>query len=196
MWRAHEAIFAEAVPVIVDYLPGRGAQKDQLGTERPPLVTLEASRRGPVGAAVARAARPLRAAAARLKRPSRPATAATASGAVVRSVEPTADPPLPMAPLELDPYAELFLAVAGGHTSPQKMRDGWAAGDGWWRIGAPAVALARLGAVNGAEPPAVREVVAVGDERALEAALGTLAQHAGRRLTIAPRRAPLPWKES
>ncbi len=76
IWRAHEAIFDEAVPAVVDYLPGRGAQKDQLGTERPPLVTLEAMRRGPIGAAVARAARPLRAAAARLARRARPRAAA------------------------------------------------------------------------------------------------------------------------
>ena len=194
MWRAHEAIFAEAVPAIVDYLPGRGAQKDQLGTERPPLVTLEASRRGPVGAAIARTARRLRAAAARLKRPARPAPNAPPEAAA-RAVEPTAAPPLPLAPLELDPYAELFLAVAGGHASPQKMRDAWATGDAWWRVGTPAVALVRLGAANGgAGPPDVREVVALDDGPALEAALGTLARHVGRRLTIAPRRAPLPWR--
>lgn len=196
MWRAHEAIFAEAVPAIVDYLPGRGAQKDQLGTERPPLVTLEAMRRGPIGAAIARAARPLRAAAARLAKPSRPAKATASLGGAPRVAGPAADPPLPMAVLEFDPYAELFLAVAGGHASPQKMRDGWAAGDAWWRIGAPAVALARVGApagVGGA--PSVREVVAlVDDPRTLDAALGTLARHAGGRLTVAPRRAPLPWR--
>jgi len=195
MWRAHEAIFEEAVPAIVDYLPGRGAQKDQLGTERPPLVTLEAMRRGPVGAAIARAARPLRAAAARRAKPSWPA-ATGPPGQAPRTVEPTANPPLPVAPLELDPYGELFLAVAGGHASPQKMRDGWAAGDAWWRIGAPAVALARIGAADGGEgSPAVREVVALADDGpALEAALATLAAHVGRRLAIAPRRAPLPWK--
>jgi hypothetical protein len=100
-----------------------------------------------------------------------------------------------MTPLELDPYVELFLAVAGGHASPQKMRESWAAEDGWWRIGSPAVALARLGAAHGAsKSPDVREVVALGEGPALEAALGALARHVGRRLTIAPRRAPLPWR--
>jgi hypothetical protein len=76
------------------------------------------------------------------------------------------------------------------------MRDGWAAGDAWWRIGAPAVALARVGAADGgAGSPAVREVVALADDGpALEAALATLAHHVGRRFTIAPRRAPLPWR--
>ncbi len=196
MWRAHEAIFAEAVPAIVDYLPGRGAQKDQLGTERPPLVTLEATRRGPVGTVVARAARPLRAAAARLTRSRRPAAASARHDAAPRPVEPAAGPLLPLAPLELDPYAELYLAVAGGHASPQKMRDSWAAGDAWWRIGEPPVALARVGTAGaGAGPPPVREVVALGDdEAALDAALATLARHVGGRLTLAPCRAPLPWK--
>ncbi len=194
MWRAHEAIFAEAVPEILDYLPGRGAQKDQLGTERPPLVTLEATRRGPIGTAVARAARPLRAAATRLTRSRRPAASFARHDVAPRAVEPTAGPPFPMAPLELDPYAELFLAVAGGHASPQKMRDGWAAGDAWWRLGEPPVALARVGTAAAGSPP-VREVIALGDdEAALDAALATLARHAGRRLALAPCRAPLPWK--
>jgi hypothetical protein len=196
MWRAHEAVFAEAVPAIVDYLPGRGAQKDQLGTERPPLVTLEATRRGPIGAAVARAARPLRAATARLARRARPRTAAPAAAAPApRRIEPAPGPALALEPLALDPYAELFLAVAGGHASPQKMRESWTEGDGWWRIGSPPRALARLGAVAaGAAGPPVREVVALADKGPeLDAALAALARHAGATLMLAPRRAPLPW---
>jgi hypothetical protein len=111
------------------------------------------------------------------------------------AASPAAEAAVPLAPLELDPYAELFLAVAGGHASPQKMREGWSAGDGWWRIGAPPVALARLGAPDPAGgSPAVREVVALADDGpALDAALAALARHAGRRLALAPRRAPLPW---
>ncbi|MCU0230815.1 MAG: GNAT family N-acetyltransferase [Acidobacteria bacterium] len=196
MWRAHEAIFAETVPLLIDYLPGRGAQKDQLGTERPPLVTLEATRRGPIGSALARANRPLRAVAARLRRRPRSAASFPAEpDATPRTVEPAAEARVPVAPLELDPYAELFLAVAGGHASPQKLRESWQPDDAWWRIGAPALALARLGSAGGpAGSPTVREVVALTDDGpALDAALAALARHAGRTLEVTPRRAPLPW---
>jgi hypothetical protein len=38
-------------------------------------------------------------------------------------------------PLELDPGLRRFLAVAGGHPSPEAMAERWAEQDSWWRVG-------------------------------------------------------------
>jgi CelD/BcsL family acetyltransferase involved in cellulose biosynthesis len=44
-WSAQERLFAEAVPGLIDHLPGYGPQKDQLGPDRSPIVQVEAARR-------------------------------------------------------------------------------------------------------------------------------------------------------
>jgi CelD/BcsL family acetyltransferase involved in cellulose biosynthesis len=44
-WWAQERLFAEAVPGLIDHLPGYGPQKDQLGPDRSPIVEVEAARR-------------------------------------------------------------------------------------------------------------------------------------------------------
>lgn len=195
MWRAHEAIFAEGNTAMVDYLPGHGPQKDQLGTERPALVSLEASRRGPVGAAVVRTARRLRGAAARVAPRPRKESDGRVEGAEPRIGEgqPGKAPRCLLEPLELSAYSEIFLAVAGGFASPQKMRDGWAEGDRWLRVGEPPLALARVAAeVDGASE--VREVVALIDDGRLSRVLDALADLAGAPLRVPVRVAPFPWK--
>ena len=44
-WWAQERLFAEAVPGLIDHLPGYGPQKNQLGPDRSPVLEVEAARR-------------------------------------------------------------------------------------------------------------------------------------------------------
>jgi hypothetical protein len=215
LWWAQERAFAEAPPRVIDHLPGDSPQKDRIATDRPPLLIVEAVRRGvfpgaslalrprtrAVGQAVA--ARAL----ARLSRlRSRPGAPAP-TGARRLTVAPAAAG-LAVARLELDPTVRRFLAVAGSHRSPEAMARTWAAGDTWWRVGEEPAALIRLGAGKAASAP-VRELVLVhaGPDRveelvgALAAAVGTPLQvdlpaqgrPEGRGRPVPVHRAILPW---
>jgi len=164
MWRSHEEIFAERVPGVCDLLPGHGAQKDQLGPDRTPLVVLEARRGARIaglGRDLARAARGIarRVAGAGGSGTKRPDPAATGFHADVAwpPVAATNDgqgTPLPVVPLEVGPREEILLAVAAGVPSPKRLRERWDEGDRWLAVGKPAVALVRVGAGG-----TVREVV-------------------------------------
>ena len=158
MWQAHERVFEQQPPPeLVDYLPGRGAQKDQLATERPVLLTLEAARSrlvaavGPLGDGLRRAAgRALR----QMRGGSEKGSSAKAS---CRSLSATVEAGrAALAPLEPEGALELYLAVAGGHSSPKKMRESWGAADRWWQVDDPAGAFVRT---TGDQHPEVAEIV-------------------------------------
>ncbi|GAB4374324.1 MAG: hypothetical protein Kow0062_12160 [Acidobacteriota bacterium] len=178
IWRGLERAFDAGAPQVVDFLPGRGSQKDQLCTARPPLHTVEAVRSVPhaVGRAVARGAR----AVARRLRPER---AAGAGGNAVRDrpaterVRAEPAPGVAVRPLEIDPRVELYLVVAGGHRSPKQMREGWGENDRWLVLGDPAAAFVRL---DGGDAP--RELVLLGEDVSVEQAAALLAAALGRTL--------------
>ena len=194
VWWAQERIFAEApAPRLVDLLPGSNPLKERLTPDRPPLLIAEAARRTLVSGAsfpVRRRVRSVGQAAAsraltlarraRARRPSRPGT-----GVRVVEVPPTR-PTLPVRRLEPDIPLLRFLAVAGGHRSPEAMARTWPAGDAWWRVGEDD-ALLRVGDA-GSGPAAVREVVLLRDgDVEVEGLIGALAA-----ALAAPVRASLP----
>ncbi|RMG47594.1 MAG: GNAT family N-acetyltransferase [Acidobacteria bacterium] len=162
MWRGLESEFAASPPALVDYLPGRGPQKDQLGPERPRLLTLCATRRRSVARLVApvrHAASRAAASARRRLRRRRRAAVARPPGRRLRA-QPAAAPARRTARrLEIDSRLELYLATAVGATSVARLRATWTPGDEWWALGEPPEALARVGAPgqNGHRP--VRQVV-------------------------------------
>ena len=219
-WWAQERLFAEAVPGLIDHLPGYGPQKDQLGPDRSPIVEVEAARRTVVSGVTFPVRRQVRYVAPRVAgrvrrrvgRLGRQAVAARWRRAgPARAVEIAPGPrPLPAEPLGLDQATRRFLAVAGGHPNPTAMTRDWHQADTWWRVGAEPVALVRLGSTG--DRRVVREVVLLRDDCApltevlagLGAALGTPlaadlpAGHAHRgshtnRPPIAVRRAVLDW---
>jgi len=195
-WWAQERLFAEAVPGLVDHLPGHGPQKDQLGPDRSPIVAVEAARRTVVSGVSFPVRRQLRHVAprvagrvrrrvGRLRR--RAAAAHRPRTGPARAVELAPGPrPVPAAPLDLDPSTRRFLAVAGGHPNPTAMTRGWQPADTWWRVGAEPVALVRLGRTGPRR--VVREVVLLrDDDTPLPAVLAGLAATIG-----APLAADLP----
>jgi hypothetical protein len=115
---------------------------------------------------------------------------------------------LPVVGLELDGWRRRFLAVAGGHRSPEAMADTWPPGDRWWQIGQEPLALVRAG---NPDPTTLQahEVVLVqaGPDRlpellaALAGALGVRVQaalaasdgHGPPGQPIPVHQAPLPW---
>jgi CelD/BcsL family acetyltransferase involved in cellulose biosynthesis len=212
MWRAHERIFAEGAPALVDYLPGHGPQKDQLGVDRSRLVTLRAQRGAKLVGLTGALRRGAKAALGAARR-----AVGDGGGEAPRTVEAPgrrtriepAGEALPVAVLELEPARELYLAVAGGFGSPKKMREIWAEGDAWLAVGgieAPRL-LARVGPeASGGAPREVREIVAFGEQPDDAALLATLAAALGGpvaanvpdasgadRPALEVRRAILPW---
>jgi Acetyltransferase (GNAT) domain len=205
VWWAQERIFAEASPPrLIDLLPGSNPLKERLTPDRPPLLIVDAARRTLVSGASFPVQRRVRATGqaaasrartwvrrARSRRPSR------ARGGV-RAVEvpPTAAPtPVGVRRLEPDVALLRFLAVAGGHRSPEAMARTWPDGDGWWRVGEHA--LLRVGAAA-AGPAPVREVVLLRDrEVEVEDLLGALAAALGApvraTMPVPVHRAVLPW---
>jgi hypothetical protein len=173
-WWAQERLFAEAVPGLVDHLPGYGPQKDQLGPDRTPIVEVEAARRTVVSGVTFPVRRQLRYLAPRVagrvqrraRRLGRRAGAARRRRAApARAVEIAPGlRPLPAEPLALDQSMRRFLAVAGGHPNPTAMTRGWQPTDTWWRVGAEPVALVRLGGTG--DRRVVREVVLLRDDHA------------------------------
>jgi CelD/BcsL family acetyltransferase involved in cellulose biosynthesis len=171
-WWAQERLFAEAVPGLIDHLPGYGPQKDQLGPDRSPIVEVEAARRTVVSGitfpvrrqvhyVVPRVAGRVRRRIRRLWR--RAAAARRRRTGPARAVEVAPGPrPLPAEPLSLDQSMRRFLAVAGGHPNPTAMARGWRQADTWWRVGAEPVALVRLGSTG--DRRVVREVVLLRDD--------------------------------
>jgi hypothetical protein len=205
VWWAQERIFAEAPPPrLIDLLPGSNPLKERLTPDRPPLLIVEAARRtlaSGVSFPVRRRVRAVGQAAtgrartwvrrARKRRPSR-----APSDVRVVEVSP-ASTPRPPRVRRLEPDVPLlrFLAVAGGHRSPEAMARTWPAGDGWWRVGEDA--LLRVGDGAGGPAPA-REVVLLRDgEVEVEGLLGALAAALGApvraRLPVPVHRAVLPW---
>ncbi len=179
MWLAHERSWKETTPAIVDYLPGHGAQKDQLGVERRALVSLTASRGMALSPLAHRAGGLLRRVARRMgagAEASTPRAGDHAEGQVERRhVEGV--PGLVVVESELDPTTELYLAVAGSHRSPKKMKDTWQEGDRWLLVGEPIAALVRLS--SGETRPLVREIVFTPGELALDDCLSAVAYAAG-----------------
>jgi hypothetical protein len=212
MWRAHEALVAERPVELFDYLPGRGPQKDQLGPDRSPLVTLDVRRRALLGLSGMRAARRARGWAGALRRRLRagdrqPATRTEGGAEAVCGRFDGIEAPLPGGCAELQPAAErdLYLAVAGGHSSPKSMKQGWHEGDRWWRVGDPVAAVVRVDP-DAPGPAGAREVVVVASDVRPSDVLDQLASHLGRPVETRPgpsgtapipvHRAPLPWPAS
>jgi hypothetical protein len=205
VWWAQERIFAEGPPPrLIDLLPGSNPLKERLTPDRPPLLIVDAARRTLVSGAsfpVHRRVRAVGQAAAsrartwarraRKRRPSR-----APGGVRAVEVSPTAAPKLlPVRRLEPDVALLRFLAVAGGHRSPEAMARTWPAGDGWWRVGEDA--LLRVGDA-GTGPAPVREVVLLRDgEVEVEGLLGALAAARGApvraAMPVPVHRAVLPW---
>ena len=177
IWDAHERVFGDDPPKIVDYLPGRSAQKDQLGLDRSPLLTLEASRKllaavGPMGGRLRRAAgRTLR----RLRTSSSPQPETATASAVRRTRFEPGSGSAAAALLDLDPGAEMYLTVAGSPPSTKKMKERWGEADRWWSVGEPAEALVRV--AEDRTPRRVEEIVLLaGREDAVAAPDGVLAR--------------------
>ena len=168
-WPVQERLFTSSPPRLVDYLPGAANQlKERLGPDRPPLVRLEAARRTLVAGtafplrrefrALHPAATPARTLGRRVAARLRPPTRRERPR--VRRLEIQPGPPtLPVATLELDTPVRRFLAVAGGHASPEAMARRWAKGDSWWRVGDGPEAFVRLGAGGRAGRRPLREAV-------------------------------------
>lgn len=214
MWQAHESILATPGVELIDYLPGHGAQKDQLGTERPPLQRIEAVRKTLIAGTWVPLKRSLRHVAAqavqrlRGKKPTQPPEPVVrAQPGTIELVEAAVASPWPGAALEaLDPQQELFLAVAGGHVSPAAMSRRWNAGDGWWQLGRERpVAFARIGTTDGGARP-LRELVTVEPVELAQAAAALAAvlhepvavaraDRSGSQLVHPTQviQAPLPW---
>jgi CelD/BcsL family acetyltransferase involved in cellulose biosynthesis len=207
MWWSQERLFREAVPQVVDFIPGHNPQKDRLGPDRTPIVVLEAARRTLVSGATFPVRRQVRflapAVAGRARRKLaglKPAALASA-GDPGRAVSVAAgDGGTAVAELELDPSARRFLAAVTGHHSPDAMAGGWAEGDSWWRVGEGPLALARVGATNGdgATRP-VRQLVLfeAGDDRVEEVVAALAGGLAGPLAApaVAVGRALLPWPQ-
>ncbi len=213
MWKAQEEIFRESTPQIVDFLPGRNPQKDQLGPDRAPLLSLDAARKTVVSMTTfpvrCRMKRALRGARRLLpKRAARP-SATPPRKHRIRTLTVGPDPnPLATAPLELDSVTKRYLAVAGGHAGTDEMLSQWDAEDSWWRIGEGPDALVRLGSDRTA-PRVVREIILLADrgEPSIESLLASLASTTGRHVAadlpsngdgregspIPIHRAALPW---
>jgi CelD/BcsL family acetyltransferase involved in cellulose biosynthesis len=211
MWWSQERIFGEAVPGVVDFIPGHNPQKDRLGPDRTPIVVLEAARRTLVSGVsfpVRRQARFVAPAVAlRVRRKLaglRPEAAEAPPPAAGPAVEVApGDGAEPVAELALDASVRRFLAAVCGQHSPDAMAAGWAEGDGWWRVGDGPAALARVGAAEGPARP-VREVVLFeAAEGRLREVLAALAAGLGAPVTAPPAadggpgpavtRALLPW---
>jgi hypothetical protein len=171
MWWAHERVFADSTPRLVDLMPGHNVLKDRLGPDRAPILMLEATRRTLVSGVafpLARESRRLGHGArfrvrSRLRRPRARSGPRRPGRSHQLAASPGAPGP-PAAPLELDPGLRRFLAVVGGHPSPEAMARGWTERDSWWRVGPGAgpQALVRLGPRH-AGPRPVREIVLLPD---------------------------------
>lgn len=179
MWWAQERIFAEEPPRLLDLLPGGNPQKDRLAPDRAPLLEVEAAR----GVLAAGVTMPIRRQARRIPPALRARLRPRREGR--RPPVAPAARTLEVAPGEARGAAERvlvdaalarYLAVAGGHASPEGMRRAWGDGDEWWRVGGGPDALVRLAPGDGG-PRAVREVVLL-PSRALDVR-GVLAALAG-----------------
>jgi Acetyltransferase (GNAT) domain len=186
MWWAQERLFAESPPRVVDFLPGNNPLKDRLGPDRTPIVFLEAARRTLVSGIsfpLRRQARYVAPRAAyRVRRRARRLLPARRRRVVryVRTLEVGPGRCQPAARrFELDTAARRFLAVAGGHPSPEAVAARWAAEDSWWLAGEEPRALVRLGPAA-ASPRPVREIVMLdGGQEGVEQALAALAAALG-----------------
>jgi hypothetical protein len=217
-WWAQERIFAESPPRLVDLLPGDNSQKERLASDRTPLLNVEAARRtlvsgasfplrrrlrhlGPVAASIARA---------RLRRVRR--RRASRARPPLQPTRPLVLTPgqasLPVVGLELDGWVRRYLAVAGGHRSPEAMATSWPPQDRWWQVGQEPLALIRAGnpdpttlqahevVLVQAHPDQLQQLLA-----ALAGALGVRVQaalaasdgHGPPGQPIPVHQAPLPW---
>lgn len=162
-WEAHQAIFARRSPKVLDYLPGRGIQKDSLGPDSSPLHVLEATQ-GTLLAPLDRAGqvlqRGLEGALRRLPSRGRRASSPGSDETPIPSARPTRSSIEmgPVVPLALSPALELYLAVAGEHASVEGMKKTWGAGDAWFALGAGPQALVRK-APDGEGGATLRELV-------------------------------------
>ncbi len=191
MWRAQERIFDESTPRIVDFLPGRNPQKDQLGPDREPLLSLEAAKKSLVTGITFPLKRQLRRAARRARRYLPNGKKNASDGPATTPARPTRSlttgpggDPIPASPLKLDAVTKRYLAVAGGFRGTDDMAEHWEEGDSWWRIGETPTALIRLGGED-ATPRVVREIVLLDDNAKdrVDTIIGSLASETGGELT-------------
>ena len=215
-WWAQERIFAESPPRLVDLLPGHNPQKERLAPDRTPLLNVEAARRTLVSGASfplrrrARAAR--RSAAGRLLAGIKRLRARAPSREprrVARTVTLSqAEASLPVVGLELDGWVRRYLAVAGGHRSPEAMATSWLPQDRWWQIGQEPLALIRAGNLDPTTLQAHEVVLVQAHPDQLQQLLAALAGALGVRVQAAlaasdghgppgqpipVHQAPLPW---
>ena len=193
VWKGLERMIRQDGLEVIDFLPGRGAQKEELATSRPALESLEA-RRGvqlavprALHGAVRVAGRPVARCAALVASAARRPSSARVPETHLRAAPASAGA---FAPLTLDPGLELWLAATGGFRNVRSMRETWGEGDHWLVLGSPPRAAARLDA--GGAP---RELVLVGEDTSLDEAAEQLAGALGRALddAVIVHRAILPW---
>ncbi len=181
MWRSHEPVFGETAPALVDYLPGRGAQKSQLGLETSPLTTLEATRGRNLASGFAPLGDRLRRGAARALRAIGPSGKTEPSPEQRRHRKVRVEAAAEATEAELlapDATLELWLAVCGAHPSVKRMKECWGEEDAWWRVGAGPDALVRLAPEADDGSREALEIVAL-TERAPEELLAELAHAVG-----------------
>jgi hypothetical protein len=222
IWDAIRRSVIEFDPKVVDFLPGRGPQKNILGTDRPRLIRLDAIRPRPLHRITVPVRRNVQrtagAASARLRGILRKRRQiAVSTPARMRNVRVKPGPLRPGArayPLkQLDRRTEMFLVVSGGHTGIDRMSAQWSDGDQWWvisRDGHPLSACLRVGigeaSLGNVRP--VREIVfAPEEDLSVEEVLQIAAVGAGvsleasvpdpagelRGAPIPVHRAPIPW---
>lgn len=150
MWEAHERLFAEGTPRFVDYLPGHGAQKSQLGPDRSPLRSIHATRASKVASLAGAFGRKAKRALGAARRAVLDGDEAPREEAQAPSkgrdtlFEPAGSGEASLDKLDLTPPRELFLAVAGGFGSPKKMAEAWSDDDWCYPVGDAPQAIARL----------------------------------------------------
>jgi hypothetical protein len=170
-WWAQQRVFADPPPRLVDMLPGPNPQKDRLTVQRPPLVMVEAVRRGSV--AIGRGTDEVRRVASAAKRRARGARSGRRSAAhqepVARTrtlrVGPVPDRSRSVSTTTADAVMLRYLTVACGQPNVETMTGRWCPADEWVRVGDAPLALLRLGAVQPDGTRPVREIVRVATDR-------------------------------
>src|SRR4029453_1430634 len=104
---------------------------------------------------------------------------------------------LPVVGLELDGWQRRYLAVAGGHRSPEAMAHAWPPEDHWWQIGQQPLALIRAGGPDPTILQAHEVVLVQANPDQLPELLAALAGALGVRVPAALAGSagrPPPWK--
>ena len=219
MWWAHEDLIKRVPLKTIDYLTGRGAQKDHFTQMCPRLLLLEAVKKTvlspllfPLRRQLRRLQRARRARQTdqRWQKPEETASAETHTRTVTAEGKAAG---YSISPLEIDKTIELYLSVSGRHRGLKQMTDLWSEGDSWWQIGdyqsgELPIALVRLGS-DAETPRLVREIILVaGEAETIDGVIESLATGVGSPVTavlpdeqgeagipIPVHEAILPWPE-